>query len=98
MAFDQAGTELGLPVHALPRNPLIAESVYSIRGGFLTTICGKTEGKRSGKSEQKITITELALKLKRTERAIERKIAALRQAEIIARIGPAKGGHWEVLE
>jgi ATP-dependent DNA helicase RecG len=69
---------------------------------------GKMSGKMSGKIEQQIielmiaqpqiTIPEMALRLSRTERTIERNIAALRQAELVARIGPAKGGHWKILE
>ena len=43
-----------------------------------------------------ITIAELARRLKRTERTIERLINKLKADEVIRRIGPAKGGHWEV--
>lgn len=60
----------------------------------------------SGKIERQIIelmlaqpqITILALRLSRTERTTERNIAALRQAELVARIGPAKGGHWKIME
>ncbi|HAP08902.1 MAG TPA: transcriptional regulator, partial [Planctomycetaceae bacterium] len=65
-------------------------------------------GKSSGKSAQtilglirknsEITIPELAKKLGKTERAIEKQIRQLRDDEIIARVGPAHGGHWEILE
>jgi ATP-dependent DNA helicase RecG len=43
-----------------------------------------------------ITIPELAQRLKRTERTIERLINQLKADEVVRRIGPAKGGHWEV--
>ena len=69
---------------------------------------GEMSGKMSGKTESKIVdlirknreiaIPEIAEKLKRTERTIERAIASLKEQQIIGRIGPAKGGHWEVLE
>jgi len=44
-----------------------------------------------------ITIPEIARRLKRTPRAIEMQINRLKADEIIGRVGPAKGGHWEVL-
>ena len=65
---------------------------------------GKMSGIVSGKivelmlEDQGITIPELAKRLKRTERTVERLINRLKAEEIIGRIGPAKGGHWEVLK
>lgn len=61
------------------------------------------ERKMSGKIVQlmlakpDITTPELAQQLNRTERTIERLINQLKTAEIVRRIGPAKGGHWEVM-
>ena len=43
-----------------------------------------------------ITIAELAAKLSRSERAIELQISKLKQIQLIGRVGPDKGGHWEV--
>jgi predicted HTH transcriptional regulator len=31
-----------------------------------------------------------------TERSVERNLNKLQQEELLKRIGPAKGGHWEV--
>jgi len=45
-----------------------------------------------------ITIPELARRMKRAERTVERQITRLKAEEIIGRIGPTKGGHWEVLK
>jgi len=45
-----------------------------------------------------ITIPELAQRLKKTDRTIERILRELKAEEIIGRIGPAKGGRWEVLQ
>jgi predicted HTH transcriptional regulator len=65
---------------------------------------GKMSGKMSGKifelmrASPEITIAEIAVKLRRTERTIERLVRELREQEIIGRVGPAKGGHWEVLK
>jgi len=33
-----------------------------------------------------------------TERSIERNIKKLQKEGLLKRIGPAKGGHWEVVE
>ena len=63
----------------------------------------KMSGKMSGKivslleSEPGITIPEMALRLKRTDRTVERLIRHLKSEKVIARVGPAKGGHWKVL-
>jgi len=42
------------------------------------------------------SIPELAQHLGKSDRAIERAIRKLRADGKLARIGPAKGGHWEV--
>jgi ATP-dependent DNA helicase RecG len=65
-------------------------------------------GKSSGKTGARIlellrrspemTIPELAAELKVTTRAVEKQIAKLRDEERLRRIGPAKGGRWEVVE
>ncbi len=68
---------------------------------------GKTEkasGKTSGRileilrQDSSITIPELAARLDVTERSIERNIHNLRESGHLRRVGPAKGGHWEVLK
>jgi ATP-dependent DNA helicase RecG len=64
---------------------------------------GKTSGKTSGKilaalkQDQNLTIPELASLIGVTERSIERNIKKLQEQGRLRRIGPAKGGHWEVL-
>lgn len=45
-----------------------------------------------------ITIPEIAKRLKKTTRAIDKQINKLKADEVIRRIGPDKGGHWEVLK
>lgn len=60
----------------------------------------KMTGKSSGKileliqSNNSITIPELANALGVSSRAIEQ----LKEENKIVRLGPAKGGHWEVVE
>ncbi len=65
---------------------------------------GKTSGKTSGKildeirRNQRITIPELSALIEVTERTIERNIQTLQRIGCLRRVGPAKGGHWEVIE
>ena len=43
-----------------------------------------------------ITISELYSKLGISTRAIEKQLDKLKQKGIVRRVGPAKGGHWEI--
>ncbi len=71
-------------------------------------ISGESSGKSSGKTEERLlallkdhptmTIPELAAALGRTTRAVEKQVARLRTEGRLRRIGPTKGGRWEVLE
>ena len=45
-----------------------------------------------------LSIPELARQIGKSESAIERAIRKLREAGRLARIGPDKGGHWQVLD
>ncbi len=72
---------------------------------FTVTVYRKPEN-GSGKSSWKIlqiltefpnmTIPQLAEELGVSTRAVEKQIAKLRQANKLERIGPARGGHWQV--
>ncbi|WP_090632459.1 winged helix-turn-helix transcriptional regulator [Parapedobacter indicus] len=63
----------------------------------------QTSGKTSGKiiahirENPNITIPELSLLLEITERSVERNISQLQKDRKLLRIGPAKGGYWEVI-
>ncbi len=65
---------------------------------------GKVSGKTSGKilaqirANPLITIPELAAIIGVTGRSIERNIQKLQQAGALKRIGPAKGGRWEIID
>lgn len=69
---------------------------------------GKTSGKASGKTSGKIlemlrqdpvvSIPEIAEALGKSTRAIEMQIAKLKGLGCLEHIGPAKGGHWQVIE
>jgi predicted HTH transcriptional regulator len=62
----------------------------------------KTSGKTSGKileailQNNTITIPELSILIGITERSIERNLLKLQKEGTLKRIGPAKGGHWQV--
>ena len=68
---------------------------------------GKSSGKKqksSGKilellrADNTISIPELAAKIGISERAVEKQLANLRDTGALRRVGPAKGGKWEVLD
>ncbi len=85
---------------------------FEIRPNFLRVIfryehsqahaSGKTSGKTSGKilemmkENHRITILEIAEALGKTTRSVEMQINKLKSEGLLCRIGPAKGGHWEV--
>jgi len=64
----------------------------------------KTPGKTPGEiverlqSHPRLTIPELAEQAGKSASAVERAIRKLREAGRIKRVGPAKGGHWEVVK
>ncbi len=45
-----------------------------------------------------ISAGELSELVGRSQRKIEENIAKLKEKGILRRVGPAKGGHWEILE
>ncbi len=69
---------------------------------------GRSSEKTSEKTSEKIlrmvranpdvTIGELAAKIGVTTRSVERNIGKLQTAGLLRRVGPAKGGYWEVQE
>ena len=81
------------------------------REGFETKISEKSELKTTEKSSEKssekililmksnpaISAKEIAKELNMTSRSVEKNIKTLRDKGILRRVGPDKGGHWEVL-
>ena len=47
---------------------------------------------------QEITIQEISRRLNKTTRAVEMQLNSLKEKNMIKRIGPDKGGNWEVLD
>jgi ATP-dependent DNA helicase RecG len=85
---------------------LFTATVHRKPGDKLTLLISspKRSGKRSGKilaalkQDEYLTIPEVASMIGVTERSIERNIKKLQDQKRLRRIGPAKGGHWEVIE
>jgi len=50
------------------------------------------------RAEPALSAKALAEKLRVSSRAVEKQIELLKKAGSLRRIGPAKGGHWEVIE
>jgi ATP-dependent DNA helicase RecG len=46
----------------------------------------------------KVTQNKLAEVLQLSVKAIEKQLKSLREEGVIRRVGPDKGGHWEVIE
>ena len=84
------------------------ESSGKLRGKTEGKLRGKTEGETVSHTAQRIlrliarnphvTIAQMAASLGVTESATEKQVRRLREQELVARIGPAKGGHWKILE
>lgn len=47
--------------------------------------------------DKNITIPELAEKLGISSTAVENNIAKLKEKGVVRRVGPDKGGHWEIV-
>jgi DNA-binding Lrp family transcriptional regulator len=45
-----------------------------------------------------LSIPELAARLHKSSSAVERAVRKLRESGRLERIGPAKGGHWRIIE
>ncbi len=50
------------------------------------------------KDDPSVTIKGLSLQLSLTRRGIEEQIRSLKAKGIIRRVGPDKGGYWEVID
>ncbi len=69
-------------------------------GEMTGKMLGKTPGKIMEliKDNPLLSIPELAEKMEKSESAVERSIRKLRQFGLLKRIGPDKGGFWEVID
>ena len=82
---------------------LFTATVHRHQGVDAKLVGGKTSGKTSGKilaavrQTPHVTIPDLAALIGVTERSVERNLQKLQNEGLLRRIGPAKGGHWEIL-
>jgi predicted HTH transcriptional regulator len=85
------------------------ELEYRYLGRWITRDrLGEKLGKRLGETRAvivqfmeanpKVTVPELAKQLRLSATAIEKNIHHLRTQRYVKRVGPAKGGHWEVVQ
>lgn len=94
--------EAGLPKPEILEIP--GAVVVRFRGKKPGKALGKTPGKTPAailellKEEPDLSIPEMAVRLQKSETAVERAIRRLRELGRLERVGPAKGGSWKVLE
>ena len=50
------------------------------------------------KEDKKISIVEISAKIGITENNVENNLKKLKEKELIRRVGPAKGGSWELIK
>ena len=106
LGWEQAGGRLQLADTFEPYEQTRLEMTWadSASEARPSKVPGKTSGKTSGKildemrENAEITIPELSARIGVTGRSIERNIKVLQEAGRLHRVGPAKGGHWEVLD
>ena len=102
-----------LKIARLMRERGLAPPVVTVREGavlvtFQLPTPGKATGKATGKtplavldllaSDPTLTVPELAARLEKSALTIHRAIRALRESGRLQRIGPDKGGQWQVIE
>ena len=86
-----------------PVTPLVCCAAWACWGGASAETLGKTLGKTQNLVLERLTevpstsIPELAQQLGKSASAVERAIRKLRTDGKLVRIGPAKGGHWQVV-
>ena len=112
MCFFLIGEEYSIDKGLLmgDKGLLMGDPIYPYRddreGCLFTATVQRSIEKSSGKSSGKIlelltatpdmTIPQLAKELGLSPRAVEKQVAKLQQDNQLQRIGPARGGHWQV--
>ncbi|MBN1698885.1 MAG: HTH domain-containing protein [Spirochaetales bacterium] len=93
--------EEGLPEPVFDQSP---HSFYiTFKDDFFSDMSEKTSEKTSEKiiillkETPSLTIEELSSRIGVTTRSIERNVKKLQEKGLLKRIGPDKGGYWEVL-
>ena len=103
-AYYQALAEADTLADSTPFIEFMLQALQDAMTEALVKTSGNASAKTSGKilallrDNPLLTIPELALSIGVTERSIERNLQKLQAENRLSRIGPAKGGHWEVLK
>ncbi len=101
-AYDLGMAGLMLTFHANPAHLRTSASgtVQDRLGEKLGEKLGKTRTAivQSMKDNPRVTVSELAKRLRLSTTAIEKNIHHLKTKGYVKRVGPAKGGHWEIVQ
>lgn len=90
-----------------PPTVSVREGAVVFTFGLPVETTGKTTGKTIGKTpaavlrllagEPNLSVPQLAARLEKSELTIHRAIRSLRESGRLVRVGPDKGGHWQVI-
>ena len=69
----------------------------SVKGSVKGSVKSSVKIIEMMKENPEITIPMIAEMLHKTTRAIEKSIAKLQSNGFVKRVGPDKGGHWEIM-
>ncbi|WP_373512882.1 ATP-binding protein [Persicitalea sp.] len=110
---EQVGSGIGR-IRDLMQEAALPEPVFQKRGMFTVVMQrpGKTSAEPSEKPSEKtsekilrligennqITIEELSERVGKSTRAIEMQIKKLKDRNLLERIGPDKGGYWQLVD
>lgn len=92
-----------LPLVGIPSDDEKKTISKKVAGKMAGKMAGKVAGKMAGKilramrQNPAITIPELTVQIMVSQRSIERNIKKLQESGRLRRVGPSRGGHWEVL-
>jgi len=70
----------------------------SVKGSVKSSVKSSVKIIEMMKENPETTIPMMAESLRLTTRAVEKNVARLQAKGVVKRIGPDKGGHWEVIE
>ena len=87
--FDAKGIEKDLQKDPIKLGENVPENVPENRSKYIINFI---------KNNSRITISELSTELSVNEKTIKRDLSKLKSSGTIKRVGPDKGGHWEVIE
>jgi ATP-dependent DNA helicase RecG len=106
--IEKYGSGIQRVIEYFRRAGLPAPHFENISEGFMVTVySGNKLGNKLGDKQKlilefirknpQISLAQLSKNVKISQTAIENNIKKLKQKGILTRIGPAKGGHWEII-